>query len=107
MEGQEQDPRVKSVPVKSICWLCRHGQLMGVEIETPAVHPLTGAKGMQVNHRFQAICHSRGGGMGIWSNTSVLACSDFEQRPQADPVELRAPEGVEVANAGPETPQVN
>jgi hypothetical protein len=101
----ENQGTLKAMKVESICFLCTHARIMGIEIESPGVHPLTLHSGMNVRQVAQTVCHARGGATPLGSNCSVKMCSDFEQ--QIEPRELKVPlvPGTATGDSGP-TPSV-
>ena len=74
----DENPNVKAVEAKSICFLCSHGQIMGVEQETRGVHPITGKQVVFSKQTFMVVCQVKGTFV-LAPNVNVLACTEFDQ----------------------------
>lgn len=74
----DDNPNVTAIEVKNICFLCQHGQIMGIEQETRGVHPLTQKPGTFAQQKFMVVCRAHGAFV-FGPTISVLACTEFVQ----------------------------
>ena len=76
----EDNPNVQAVEVKSICFLCGHCQVMGVQVSKAGVHPLSGKSGTFFEQKFMIVCQANGSFV-MGPNVDVLSCTSFDAAP--------------------------